>query len=174
MKRVRKKPNTASGFTLAETLMTVLILLMVSAVVAAGIPAASSAYAKVVDGANAQVLLSTTVTALRDELAVATEVTVADGAVTYRGANGARSRLSLSEEGILLEEYLDLTEAGSTPPSRQLVSKKAASDRLYAQWEGISVADGVITVTGLKVKKTGDTAVIAALDTLKIRMLLQG
>ena len=58
-----------SGFTIAETLVAVLILLMVSSVVAAGIPAAKSAFEKVVVGANAEILLSTSVASLRDQLA---------------------------------------------------------------------------------------------------------
>ena len=43
-----------SGFTIGETLVAVLILLMVSSVVAAGIPAAKSAFEKVVIGANVE------------------------------------------------------------------------------------------------------------------------
>ena len=74
--RSPQKLKRESGFTLAETLMAVLILLMVSAVVATGIPAAANAYNKAVDAANAHVLLSTMVTALRDELGMAKEVEV--------------------------------------------------------------------------------------------------
>ena len=40
VKNVMKKLNNCEGFTLAETLMTVLILVMVAGVVAGGIPAA--------------------------------------------------------------------------------------------------------------------------------------
>ena len=61
-KRIRQKLKSRLGFTLAEMLMSVLILLMVSSVVAGGVPVAANAYYKVVDAANAQVLLSTTVT----------------------------------------------------------------------------------------------------------------
>ena len=62
MKKIRNKLHNRKGFSLAETLMAVLILLMVSAVVAAGIPMAREAYEKAVDAANAQTLLSTTIT----------------------------------------------------------------------------------------------------------------
>ena len=54
-----KRLNSRTGFTLAEVLITVLILLMITAVVAGGMPVAANAYYKVVDAANAQVLLST-------------------------------------------------------------------------------------------------------------------
>lgn len=170
-----RKLKRAGGFTLSETLIAVLILLMVSAVVAAGIPMAADVYEKVVDGSNAQVLLSTTVTALRDELAIASDLSVdsSEKSVTYKAANGAMSKLSPAEGGILLQEYLDVTDPGVTAPSRKLVSQKAASDRLYALWEGISYENGIVTVTGLKVKKTGgDGKDLASLSTLKIRVLM--
>ena len=66
-----KKIRDAHGFTLAETLLAVLILLMVSGIVAAGIPVAKKAYEKVVLAADAQLLLSTTVAELRDEIGTA-------------------------------------------------------------------------------------------------------
>lgn len=71
MGTIRKKLKTASGFTLAETLLAVLILLMVSVIVATGIPAAKNAYEKVVMASNAEVLLSTTISSLRNELGAA-------------------------------------------------------------------------------------------------------
>ena len=50
MKRIKNQ----SGFTLAETLLTVLILLLVSGIVATGMPAVQTAYEKIVISANAQ------------------------------------------------------------------------------------------------------------------------
>ena len=98
----RNRCGSHSGFTLAETLIAILILLMVSSVVAAGIPAASNAYYKVVDGANAQVLLSTAATALRDELATARDLEVGNGSsgtstsITYYNRDaGRKSMISL-------------------------------------------------------------------------------
>ena len=75
MNRIREKLNkNYSGFSLAETLVALLIVLMVSSILVAGLPAAFQAYSKVVDGANAQVLLSTGATRIRDELGFATDV----------------------------------------------------------------------------------------------------
>ena len=58
MKRLNKLKRK-SGFTLAETLLAVLILLPVSGIVETGIHVARNIYQKVVIGANAQALLST-------------------------------------------------------------------------------------------------------------------
>ena len=66
-KIIYRKHHAIHGFTLAETLLAVLILLMVSSIVAAGIPSARRAYEKVVLASNAEVLLSTTITTLRHE-----------------------------------------------------------------------------------------------------------
>ena len=69
----KKLRANSAGFSLAETLIVVLILLMVSAVIGAAIPTAANVFTKTVDTANAQVVLSTTMTALRDELCTVTE-----------------------------------------------------------------------------------------------------
>ena len=72
MRKVFKKPNNSAGFTLTETLVAVLILVLMTA---AALPAAMNAYRNAVDAANAEVLLSTTVNALRSELSTAWNVT---------------------------------------------------------------------------------------------------
>ena len=66
---------------MAETLICLLILLMVTGIIAAAIPTASDVYKGAVDAANAQVLESTAVIVLRDELSTAKDVLVspADG-----------------------------------------------------------------------------------------------
>ncbi len=85
-KKLRKNQR---GFSLAETLIAILILLMVSAIVGGAIPTASTVYKKTVDAANAQILLSTTLTELRDELSTASNITVTDDTtVSYRNGSG--------------------------------------------------------------------------------------
>ena len=182
-----QKLNREAGFTLAETLMAVLILLMVSAIVATGIPAASNAYHKAVDAANAHVLLSTTVTALRDELGMAKEVEVDGTTVTYYSAdNYSMSKLFLSDSGINVTEYVNYVVSGdpTSEVTRKLVSDKAITANLNISYGSVedsfkSNTNGgtteesnerqVITFTGITVKK-GET-VIAELDSLPIRVL---
>lgn len=74
--KMRMCKNNRGGFTLAETLIAVLILLMVTGIVAAGIPAASNALNRAVDASHAQLLLSTTMTSLRNELGSARSIDI--------------------------------------------------------------------------------------------------
>ena len=167
--------------------MAVLILLMVSAVVATGIPAAANAYNKAVDAANAHVLLSTMVTALRDELGMAKEVEVDGTTVTYYSAdNRSMSKLSVSDTGIEVTEYVNYVVSGDTASGvkRKLVSEKVITANLTVSYSGVAASFNpktenatngnpyerqVITFSGITVKK-GDT-VIAQLDSLPIRVL---
>ncbi len=71
---LKKLKKCQAGFSLAETLIAILILMMVSAIVAGVMPAASNVYTKTVDAANAQVLLSTSMNMLRGELGPAQEI----------------------------------------------------------------------------------------------------
>ena len=170
---MRKNQNrrAAAGFSLAETLMAVLILLLVSAVVAAGMPMARSAYENAVDAANAHTLLSTTVTMLRSELCQAQYISgggTNDAGesvpIRYRSARtGTTATLSNDASlGVKITDYADATAAVERP----LVTTQAATKRLRTEIGGISYADGVYTVTGLCVKR-GST-VISSLDTLTI------
>ncbi|MBQ7692604.1 MAG: hypothetical protein IJT29_03235 [Oscillospiraceae bacterium] len=106
MKKIRRKINTVFGFTLAETLLAILIMLMAAALMTTGIPAAKNAYEKVVLASNAELLLSTTMTELRNELSLAREVEASAGApgegesgIRYRdNTNGLQSRIFLGED----------------------------------------------------------------------------
>ena len=90
MNRNRRK-RRKSGFTLSETLIAILILLMVSAIVAGAIPTASNVYIKTVDAANAQLLLSTTITKLRDEFSTAKRVvSYSASTIEFFNEHGAR------------------------------------------------------------------------------------
>ena len=107
MKKTRKL-NSRGGFTLAETLLAVLILLMVSVIVATGVPVAKNAYEKVVVAANAQVLLSTAVNTLRDELGTAWDVEVVEEGETepkikyFCADTGARAEICFSLSALAL------------------------------------------------------------------------
>lgn len=166
-KSLRSRLKNRSGVTLAETLIAILILLMVTAIVAAGIPAAVEAYDDIVTSANAQVLLSTTMTRLRDELGTATEIAVSDNAVTYVSASGSKSVIYIADDGIYLREYADITSAAEF--NRLLVSREAANRNLHTSYESCEYSGGAVVIRNLAVKNGGKTMVGA--ETFEIKIL---
>lgn len=177
MKQKNQKRNRG-GFTLAETLIAVLILTMVAGIVAGGIPAARNALDKAVDTSHSQLLLSTTMTSLRNELATASSITCAsetvneDGSVaedpaarkiiSYVDSSGAVCTLQSEDDGIYVEKEAspDISSAVYHPgiPHRLLVSEQAATKNLYAAFTSASYSNGIVKIEGLKVcKKQGDS-----------------
>lgn len=184
---MRRKLNNQSGFSLAETLLAVLILLLVSVIVANGVPAARNAYEKVVIGANAKVLLSTAVSAMRDELATAREISVGKDAankdvITYFSADrGATSEISIdsSTSEVMLQEYIrkdPVTGAAlsATAKPRYLVPKSAATDDLYVTYGTVTytVGDEYIGISGLGVYRKSKPDSPMASTNLRIRLLI--
>lgn len=162
-----------AGFTLAETMIAVLILLMVSSIVAGGVPLAMNAYREVLSAANAETLLTSAVIRLRDELSEATDITVGSNSetITYTDANGIRTMLYSGGEGksVMLEYTLE-----GAVRSRVMLSDGASEQNLYIDYGGtpdpaIVYSDGVIVIRNLSVKS--GTRVLASLNELKIRVL---
>jgi len=177
---IRRKLKSRKGFTLAETLMAMLILLLMSALVAGGIPVAARVYTKAVDAANAQVLLSTTVTELRYTLCGAHdfEVVSEDATVTktkkiyFSDDTYGKLRIeNFSTEdnhGLVLSyitNYNTTNEAVSL--SRQLVSSEAATKNLTITYNDVKVEDGKIKFSGLIVTDKNEND-LASLDELVI------
>lgn len=152
----RQKLNNRKGFSLTELLVAVLILSMVSAVVAGGIPVARDAYEKVTLSANAQVTLSTAISALRNELCAASEVNIDSNAVEYYSPSIQNySKIGIDGNDIKLYLYSQNTDA---PVGRLLVSEKARDNQLHVTYKSVgfkesggSVDKSIIVFTGLKV-----------------------
>ncbi|MBQ6493127.1 MAG: type II secretion system protein [Erysipelotrichaceae bacterium] len=167
MKQTFKRSK--QGFTLAETLLAMLILLMVSGLMASGIPTAINIYHKIVDASNAQALISTTMTELRDKLALAQDFENSSATViTYTGDNGRKHELSFDENvGIYIN---DITGDGQDD-SRLLVSDPAASKNLYVSFDSIKYEEGVVAVKNLKVKRKNSTVEYVEIDEYMIKVL---
>ena len=140
MGTIRKKLKPSSGFTLAETLLAILILLLVTSIVAAGIPVARTAYERVVVASNADALLSTTISALRNELGAAkiikpvenaagaagTTVSYYSGAASYNASTG-RYMTSGNRCVICLNADSELSDYKSlTDPDRCIMLQRYA------------------------------------------------
>ena len=185
--KIRRRLSGRGGFTLAETLLAVLILLLVSVIVANGVPVARNVYQKVVLTANAQDIMATAVSALRDELGTAWDVAVNDVRgqasgtfLTYYSADtGARSKLSAegSPAQIMLQENVGVAGLGVTDNAdsvaRPLVSDKesAGKSRLYVTYQSVSYDKdrGTVTFTNLRAG-TESKPDLVKVDTLSIHV----
>ena len=152
------------GFTLVETLVALLILVIMTGIVAMGIPVAFDTYTKAVDGSNAQVLLSTSTAELRNEFGLAQDCQVKDGTVYYVTGEGYWACLQSTDDGI--KKYLftgdQPGEINEDTPSVLLVSRAAQTDALRVKFDSIAYANGVFTVNGLKVVRANDESTVLA------------
>jgi len=172
-----KKLKKRVGFTLAETLITVIIILMVSSLLGAGIPAAVQAYQKVVDAANAQLLLSTTITRLNEELGTALWYKL-DGGYLYYSNGNYNSRIATSSTDVAGIMIQHMKTDGSGPlkdkdgkdvPAHPLVTNEAATKKLHVEYESISYADGIFTIKNLQVKNGSRETIADTIGELQIR-----
>ena len=185
--RIRRKLHSIRAFTLAEMLLAILILLMVSAIVASGIPVARNAYERVVLASNADVLLSTTISTLRNELGTATDIKkqeavpgepeAANTIITYYNtARGAYSRIYVAsgeKPVIMFQRYYNLDGLGKSLDAVPLISEKTATGDLYVTYTSVTYDKdlGFITFNGLSVNRTSGTLNLASRDYLRIRVI---
>ena len=188
MKRLKQKLHNKSGFTLAETLLAVLILLLVSAIVATGIPSAKNAYEKVVLASNAEVLLSTTISSLRNELGTAQDVTTNDTVITYYNkAAETTSKICLyrdlgadkasDPDGTIMYQRYAATALSVGGEVTRLVSKAASNNNLYVTYESVKYDKGIITFRHLKVCRETDTEAsnpLTSRENVSIRVISYG
>jgi len=168
--------HNRKGFTLAETLLAVLILLMVSQIVATGIPVAKNAYEKVVLTSNAEVLLSTAVTMLRNELGTAREIKVSDTQteVTYFNADRANmAKIGLEDGSVKIHRYYPVDGIGLDSGAEPLVTKDRATADLYVTFKDVSYdsKNKVVTFTKVSVCRESGTRDLAVRDTLSINVM---
>ena len=171
MKSTKLKQNR-KGFTLTETLMAVLILVLASVVMVTGITAAIRAYQNMVDKANAQTLLSTTMTKLRTSLTNADDITVSsDGKTLCYTDTVTRNKfvIASAEKGITLVNEISSGEAeerpeeGSADLRDTLVSQEAASRSMHVVCD-FSCTGDTVEVSNIKVLRNKDGFCLAELD----------
>lgn len=183
--RIARKLNSNKAFTLAETLLAVLILLMVSTIVATGIPVARNAYEKVVLASNAEVLLSTTISTLRNEIGTAQTIETPEPAsgesaktgtiiTYYNAARGAYSKIYVGTGGnqeIMFQRYFSKDGLGVAYNATQMISSKASTADLYVTYSSVTYTNGIITFSGLSVNRENGTEGLASREELSIRVI---
>ena len=159
------------AFSLAEVMLAVLLLTIVTAITAASIPTALRIYHQVVDAANAQTLLSTTATCLREELSTATSINITDDThIYYTSEDGDLCYISMDTNNDSLSyDGIYLNYIGSSNFSRLLVSNEAASRKLHVEYTKVEYKDGIVTFSNLKVYR--DTLELVGVDSYLIRVI---
>ena len=193
--RIKKKLNNKAGFTLTELLLAVLILLMVSTIVAAGIPAAREAYENVVLASNAEILLSTTIATLRNEVGSASDLEIPGGTVNgdettgsaityYNTARGFSSEISMDSGGtdIQFVRYFEKPNSvlsGILPiasTKENLISDRTATNDLHVTYDTVSYNSrtGVVKFSKLSVFHGDDDTPLTHRDNVYIKVITEG
>lgn len=166
------KKRNSRGFTLSETLTTVLLLAIVFAGITGGIVAVSDAYQKITVRSEAQTLLSTTVTEISKELREAVNISSDDGKISFYSARRGRYisiQNGTDTVGIVIREYSDGSET-ETEEIRLLSEKTETSNlvSLIDPEKSIQLENGVIRfavyVTAEKDMQSGPAKAIISMD----------
>jgi len=175
--------KSSRGFTLAEALVAILIMLLVSGIVVAGIPAAGRAYDNVVQVSSAEVTLSTAISALRNELGLSKDISIEkddkgnDVVSYYNEGFATHSKISVSDkEGIMYQRYASDeiigNEGGETT---RLVSESTSGDSLIVTYDSIThdTDKNVIVFNGLVVKKVNGGSEMSKKRNLSVRVITE-
>lgn len=172
-KAIRSKLKNRQGFSLSELLVATIIVTLISMMIATGTNTAVRAYDKVTEEANAEVLLSTCASMLRNELTTSKEITVSEDkkSISYKKTDTGyyatiRSGVASGGSTETAVPKIWITEYGTT--EKQWISDITATNGLIVSFETIDYSDGVVTVTGLAVRKKGKNGNLAYLPSLVI------
>lgn len=179
-KQIHSKLHNTEGATFSELLVAMIILLLVTSIVAEGIPVAKNAYAKVVNRSNADLLVSTTLNTIRTELDLASDVEL-DGKKVKAYCNSSSGRwkniANDGENGLKVVEFSGVDfNPSSDKIEHELVSVQAQTKELYTTIDSIEYDSKkeIFTIKNLQVKQTKGTAtteddtVIASCDEYNI------
>ena len=129
-------------------MITIVLLLLVSGLMAQGVPLAINAYKKVTLAADAHTLISTTMTELREKLALSDSISCTETAVSFVSPNGRAYELNnKGQEGI----YLEYKSGVGEDDSHLLVSDKAQTEELFTKYDAVSISGNELVFGNLAV-----------------------
>ena len=157
-KALQKRLKTKSGTSMAEMLITVLLVSLMGLTITAGIGAVQSAYDKVVRKANEQTILSTTLLEMKDWIRYSTDFD--EDTKRFHSNNGtwfAFRNANEGEHGIQIEFYAE--KLSPEPTTTMPVVPTASGDvsKVYSSFTDISRNNGKIKIEGLGVGREGET-----------------
>ena len=158
------------GFTLSETMAALLILSLVIVLTGGGVIVVKNAYQRITLKANAQVLMSTTITKVNDEFKYAKDVTTtvdpADSSKTYTTFVSGNSNLKTAFKNDTSKGIELYYIYGDNVKTTQLLSNKTMTDGMIPSITyDYSTSDKLFTAT-ITIKK-GDSTI--STQELKVR-----
>ncbi len=173
LKKAFRKLNSSKGFTLTETLTTIVIMSLVGIMVTAGIVTAVRVYNEVTEYANAQVLLTNTLTLLNDTLSYADPDTVPKDikiedkvkSITFSHIKSGGVTVA-ADNSLSVKNGICISYGGST--ATPLVAY-ASNEEMYTDWDVSTSPDGKVFTIKLYVKKGNED--IISIDNYRIETI---
>lgn len=171
---MRKKLNSESGLTLVEMLAAVVILILLGLLLNTGLQMAMSTYRTIVAQSEVELLLSTAVDAISDDLRYARDVAEdgADGFTYTSDSFGADTALDLNSDGQIVakvgEEEKRLLSTGAYGLNGAYQVKKTADDTEIVNWDE---AAGTFTIKLRVQTKDGKIGVETPAEGVTVRCL---
>ncbi len=154
-----EKLNNDHGFSLTETLSTMIIMSFVGIMVTSGIMSATRAYKQITEHANAQLMLSTTITALHDELIYALPDSLSGGTsedsteITFEHVKNGKETIRF-QGGDAADKGIYISYGEGSTAFYPIVSYQSSTS-LYNNWKVSDKGDGVLAVDVSVCKEDG-------------------
>ena len=165
-KTLKTKLRARQGFTLSELLITVVLVGLITLAIAGGIGMVSRSYTKVVDRADAETLLATTLNKMQDELCFARvdleTPTGTDNWSFISGVSGLRIKFNKgTDTGDQKGAYMKflVSNASSSEGDKTYYFTEKNNNRMYVTYDSCepAVKNGKVsgfTITNLRVIST--------------------
>jgi len=159
---IRRKLAGNDGFSLTELVATIALIGLLGTMVVALIPAIRNVMNSITMVSRSELLLSNTVTVLRDYLRYSDTPTVNENKCKFTGGDNWIYEISRDEANHGWITITPIVKTGDTVSALEIDSSSrvqdwriltgnAASDNLIPTFDTISYSDGVFTISGLKV-----------------------
>lgn len=164
-----RKLNSKSGFSLTETLSTMIIMSFVGIMVTTGIISASRAYKQITEHTNAQLMLTNTITVLHDELiyALPDSINVTTNSITFEHVKNGKETIKFQNEANKDKGICISYGEGSTTFYPMVSYQNFTS--LYNNWVVTNKGSGILSVT-VSVCKSDGTELIKV-ENYEIKLL---
>ena len=172
MERIQQVVRNIKGFTVLELMVVAFILTLATSIVALGMPSAVRAYEEITSGAEAQVLLATATTLLRENLDNASYVEPCTDAKVLDYTDGDSSlNSSITSDN---EAGITVTRGGNT---NFLLSDAVTKKKLHVSFETVSFGTSVensdetsvITFENVRIYKNNKDQPLISLEEFKVR-----